>query len=130
MEHHVYPSEFALLLVWLTAPAQGVMLLVLSVCNIIRGAFGRAFRFRSVLFLIAAYLLAAALTVPIWLMLPHAMLPRQVLPDSWPSLPPLAFAPAWISCFAVGLGTWFVMRTWVSVSLPNPPLEPTASIRG
>jgi hypothetical protein len=119
MEHHVYPSEFALLLVWLTAPAQAAMLLVLSVWNINRGGFGRAFRFRSVVVLIAAYLLAAVLTAPIWLMLPHVMLPPQVLPDTWPSLPPLAFAPAWISCFAVGLGTWFVMRTWLSVSLPN-----------
>ena len=91
------------------------MLLVLVSWTVVRGVLASAFRFRSVLVLIVAYFLALALTVPVWLMLPHAMLPRQVLPDRWPSLPPLAFAPAWISCSAVGLGTWFVMRKWWSV---------------
>jgi hypothetical protein len=128
MNHHIYPSELALLLVWLTAPAQVVMILALSLLSGIRRTFGKPFRFRSVLVLIVAYMSALALTLPIWLLLPHAMLPRSVLPDSWPSLPPLAFAPAWISCSTVGFGVWFVMRRWLHVSLPNPPLEPTMRV--
>lgn len=128
MDHHIYPSELAMLLVWLTAPAQVVMLLVLSLLGGIRGTFARPFRFRSLLLLVAAYMGVLALTLPVWLLLPHAMLPPSVLPDSWPSLPPLAFAPAWIACSTVGLGSWFVMRRWLHVSLPNPPLEPTMRV--
>jgi hypothetical protein len=96
------------------------MLLVLSLLGGIRGTFGRPFRFRSVSLLIAAYMSALALTLPVWLLLPRAMLPPSVLPDSWPSLPPLAFAPAWIACFTAGFGAWFVMRRW----LQKPALAP------
>jgi hypothetical protein len=129
MDHYIYRSEFTLLLVWLTAPAQFVMLLVLSLLGGIRGTFARPFRSRFVLVLIAAYMCALALTVPVWLLLPRTMVPPSVLPDSWPSLPPLAFAPAWISCSTAGLGAWFIIGRWLHVSLPNPPLEPTANIR-
>jgi len=129
MEHQIFPWELAYLLAWLTAPAQAVMLVVLSLMGSSRGAFSRPFRFRSVAVLIAAYIAALVLAVPVWLLLPLALLPPSVLPDSWPSLPPLGFAPAWIGCFTVGLGAWFVMRRWLRVSLPNPPLEPTVSVR-
>ena len=87
--NQIHPSEFAILLMWLTA--------------------ARPFRFRFVLALIAAYLTALVLAVPGWLLLPLAMLPGSVLPESWPSLPPLVFAPTWIACSAVGLSTWFVL---------------------
>jgi len=113
MDHQIYPSEAAILLMWLTAPAHVVMLVVLSVLGGIRGTFAGPFRFRFVLALIAAYLTALVLTVPVWLLLPLAMLPPSVLPESWPSLPPLAFAPAWIACCAVGLCAWFVLRRWL-----------------
>jgi len=121
MDHYIYPSELALLLVWLTAPAEVAMLVILWFLGTIRGAFARPFRPRFVLVLIVAYASALVLAVPIWLLLPHALLPASVLPDKWPSLPPLAFAPAWIACSAAGLAAWVIM--WMS--LPNPPLEPT-----
>lgn len=115
MEHQIYPWESAVLLAWLTAPAQVVMLVVLSLLGSIRGAFSRPFRFRFVLMLIVGYIAALVLAVPVWLLLPLALLPPSVLPDSWPSLPPLGFAPAWIACSTVGLSAWFVMRRWLSV---------------
>lgn len=115
MDHYIYPSEFALLLVWLTAPPQVVMLIVLSVLGFIRGAFASVFRLRSVVILIAAYLLALVLTVPVWLVLPYELLPPEVLPDGWPSLPPLSFAPAWMACSVVGSGTWVVLRKWLCI---------------
>jgi hypothetical protein len=102
------------------------MLVVLSLLGSSRGAFSRPFRFRSVLVLIAAYITALVLAVPVWPLLPLALLPPSVLPDRWPSLPPLGFAPAWIACSTVGLGAWFVMRRWLRGSFPNPPLEPIA----
>ena len=126
MDHHIYPSEFTFLLVWLTAPQQIVMLVVLSL-GLDRGAFARSFRFRSLLALIIAYITALVLAVPVWLLLPPALLPSDVLPDGWPSLPPLGFTPAWIACFAVGFAAWFVIRRWLRVSLPNPSPEPTAT---
>jgi hypothetical protein len=113
MNYQIDPAELALLLVWLTAPAQLMMLLVLSLSSGIRRTFGKPSRFRSVLVLMVAYMSALVLTLPIWLLLPHAMLPPSVPPESWPSLPPFAFAPAWISCSTAGLGAWFVMRRWL-----------------
>jgi len=126
MDHKIFPWELALLLTWLTAPAQSVMVAVLSALISIRGAFARPFRLRSVLVLVAAYTFALALTVPLWVLLPQFLLPASTLPDRWPSLPPLAFAPAWISCFVVGVAAWFVLRVWLGTSPLNPPLEPTA----
>ena len=126
MDEQIFPRELVLLLVWLTAPAQIVMLVVLSLWGTVRGAFARLFRFRFVLALSAAYVSALVLAMALWLLLPLALLPPSVLPETWPSLPPLAFAPAWAACFAVGLVAWFIMRRWLRDSLPNPPLEPTA----
>jgi len=121
VDHQIFPWELALLLVWLTAPAQIVMVVVLSLLGIVRGVFVRPFRFRSVLTLIAAYASALVLAMPVWLLLPSALLPPSALPNTWPGLPPLAFTPAWIACLAVGLVTWFIMRRWCR-SPPNPPL--------
>lgn len=101
MDHRIFPWELVFLLTWLTAPAQVVMVVVLSSLLFIRGGFARIFRLRSVLVLVAAYTFALALTVPLWVLLPLSLLPASTLPDTWPSLPPLAFAPAWISCFVV-----------------------------
>ena len=106
MEHRIFPWELALLLTWLTAPAQVVMVGVLSSLLIIRGGLARTFRLRSVLVLVAAYAFALVLTVPLWLLLPPSLLPVFVLPEKWPSLPP-AFAPAWISCVVVGVAAAF-----------------------
>lgn len=113
MDHHIYPSEMTFLLMWVTAPAQAVMLLVLALFGSGRGAFASPFRFRSVLVLSAAYIAALVLAVPVWLMLPAGLLPSSVLPDRWPALPPLGFAPGWIACSAAGLGAWFVMCRWL-----------------
>jgi hypothetical protein len=46
MDERVFPSEVALLLVWLTAPAQIAMLIVLTVLGKFRGVFARPYRFR------------------------------------------------------------------------------------
>lgn len=109
----IYIWELPLLLAYLTAPAQVLMLAVLSLLGSNAGAFAGPFRFRSVLVLIAAYIAALVLTVPAWLLLPEGLLPPSVLPDRWPSLPPLGFTPAWIACTTVGLTVWFVMRRWL-----------------
>lgn len=128
MDHHIYPSELALLLIWLTAPQQIMMLLVLSLLGSYRGAFASPLCFRSVLVLIAAYMAALVLAVPAWLLLPTNLLPSSALPDKWPSLPPLGFTPAWIACSVVGLGAWFVMLRFVHVTFPKPPLAPMGKV--
>jgi len=78
LDHKIFPWELALLLTWLTAPAQSVMVAVLSALISIRGAFARPFRLRSVLVLAAAYTFALALTVPLWVLLPP-FLPQDCL---------------------------------------------------
>ena len=119
MDERIFPSELALLLVWLTAPAEIAMVMVLTVLSTLRGAFARPYRFRSVLALSAAYIAALIIAVPVWLLLPHALLPQSVLPARWPSLPPLGFMPGWIACFAAGGGAWLVICRRPRGSLPN-----------
>jgi hypothetical protein len=128
MDHHIYPSELAILLIWLTAPQQIMMLLALSLWGFYRGVFARPLCFRSVLVLIAAYMAALVLAVPVWLLLPTSLLPSSVLPDKWPSFPPLGFTPAWIACSVGGLGAWFVMGRFVHVTFPKPPLAPMGKV--
>jgi len=129
MDHRIFPCELVFLLTWLTAPAQIVMVVVLSSLLFIRGGFARTLRLRSVLVLVVVYMFALALTVPLWVLLPPTLLPASTLPDTWPSLPPLAFAPAWISCFVVGAAAWFVLRVWLDTSPLNQPMKPTARSR-
>lgn len=109
-EHYLLPGELPMLVVWIAAPVQLLTLVLMVMWFKARGVFASSARSRAVVALLATYLVSGLLVVPLWSIFPIWLLPKDMLPDRWPSLPPLVFTPALVACLLVGpvLSLWVV----------------------
>jgi hypothetical protein len=96
----VKPLELVGLMVWLCAPALVVTVMVELSFLAHRGLLKVLGWWRVALSLLGTCVAVGALSVPIWLLLPHALIPRSVIPDGTSIVPPL-FLPAFLAALAV-----------------------------
>ena len=108
--HHIFLHEFAILMLWLCAPAMIVTVVtqlwwfrrmqVLQKGQVVRAALALA----------GTILLTPIVSVALWKITPSALLPRRVLPEGGVPIPPV-FLPAIVSCAVLAsLVSWWVVR--------------------
>ncbi len=101
----IYPSEFVLVAVWLCGPALVLFLAGLLWLFARRGLLRSGKRARAVVGLVAAAVGTLVLSVPLWLMLPTALLGGE----NGVGLVPPFFVPSFIAALVVApLAVWFV----------------------
>ena len=108
--HHILLYEFAILMLWLCAPALIVAVVtqlwwfrrmkVLQKGQVVPVAIA----------LVGTILLTPIVSVALWKITPYALLPKRVLPEGGVPIPPV-FLPAIVSCAVLAsLFSWWVVR--------------------